>query len=110
MEHQDWHQIKWDKKIPEKVVTAKSSSNEQDSKFKKLDNETENFKHKTISKNISKAIQKARLKEKLSQKALAQKINVKPQVITEYEAGKAMPSHQLLMKMQKVLNVKLFSK
>jgi len=36
-----------------------------------------------------------------------QQINEKPQVIQEYEAGKAIPNNQIITKLERVLGVKL---
>ena len=43
----------------------------------------------------------------LSQKDVAQKINEKPSVIQDYESGKAIPSPQILGKLERTLGVKL---
>ena len=43
----------------------------------------------------------------LSQKDVAQKINEKPSVIQDYESSKAIPSAQILAKLERVLGVKL---
>lgn len=45
--------------------------------------------------------------KQLTQKDLAQKINEKPSVIQDYESGKAIPSPQILSKMERSLGVKL---
>lgn len=45
--------------------------------------------------------------KQLTQKDLAQKINEKPSVIQDYESGKAIPSAQILSKMERILSVKL---
>jgi putative transcription factor len=34
-------------------------------------------------------------------------INEKPQIIQEYESGKAMPNQQILSKLERILGVKL---
>ena len=52
-------------------------------------------------------MQDARNELKLSQKDVAQKINEKPSVIQDYECGKAIPSPQILGKLERVLGVKL---
>lgn len=41
---------------------------------------------------------------------LCQLINEKPQVIQEYEAGKAIPNQQIVLKLERVLGVKLRGK
>jgi putative transcription factor len=52
-------------------------------------------------------MQSARMDLKLSQKDVAQKINEKPSVLQDYEAGKAVPNSQILAKLERVLAVKL---
>ncbi|SCV17570.1 related to Multiprotein-bridging factor 1 [Nakaseomyces glabratus] len=46
----------------------------------------------------------------MSQKDLATKINEKPTVINDYEAGRAIPNQQVLGKMERALGVKLRGK
>ena len=52
----------------------------------------------------------ARLAKKLTQAQLAQMINEKPQVIQEYESGKAIPSPQILSKLSRTLGTTLSAK
>jgi putative transcription factor len=52
-------------------------------------------------------MQTARMELKLSQKEVAQKINEKPSVLQDYEAGKAVPNAQILSKLERTLGVKL---
>merc|ERR1719263_2157788 len=59
----------------------------------KLDAETEELKHKTVSKDLRLAISKARTAKGLTQKQLATQLNMQPQVINEYESGKAIPNN-----------------
>lgn len=73
----------------------------------KLDAETEDFHIDKVELDVRKRIQQGRQEKKLTQKELAQAINVKPQVIAEYESGKAVPNAMLLGKMERVLGVKL---
>ena len=75
--------------------------------MRKLDQETENFKIDKISHDLKTNILKARNAKKLNQKQLALSINEKPDVITSYENGTAIPNNSIIMKMQKVLGVKL---
>ena len=49
----------------------------------------------------------ARMDKKLTQAQLAQQINEKPNVIQEYESGKAIPNPQILSKLSRVLGVQL---
>ena len=60
-----------------------------------------------VDKSLSKAIQQARMAKKLTQKDLATAINEKPQVVADYEAGKAIPNPQIIAKLERQLNVKL---
>ena len=55
-------------------------------------------------------IQQARLAKKMSQQQLATAINEKPQVVQEYENGKAIPNQQVLGKLERALGVKLRGK
>jgi putative transcription factor len=73
----------------------------------KLENDSESFAHETVSSSLKKQIQSARLAKKMTQADLAKAINEKPQVINEYENGKAIPNPQVLNKMSRVLGVKL---
>jgi len=56
---------------------------------------------------VGKLIQKGRQAKNLTQKDLATKICEKPQVVTEYESGKAIPNQAILAKMERVLELKL---
>ena len=69
--------------------------------------ESEDLKHKTVNKSLSKAIQQARMAKKMTQKDLATAINEKPQVIAEYENGKAIPNGQIIVKIERKLGCKL---
>jgi putative transcription factor len=69
--------------------------------------ESEDLKHSTVPKTLSKAIQQARMAKKMTQKDLATAINEKPQVIAEYENGKAIPNGQIIVKIERKLGCKL---
>ncbi|KAL9443512.1 hypothetical protein AB3S75_016803 [Citrus x aurantiifolia] len=55
-------------------------------------------------------IQRARLGKRMSQPDLAKQINQRPQVVPEYENGKAVANKTVLAKMEKALGVKLRGK
>ncbi len=76
----------------------------------KLELDDENLTHKTVSVDVKKAILQGRLAKKLTQAQLAQQINEKPQIVQEYESGKAIPNQQILGKLERVLGVKLRGK
>mmetsp|Transcript_19647 Transcript_19647/g.27632 ORF Transcript_19647/g.27632 Transcript_19647/m.27632 type:complete len:174 (+) Transcript_19647:72-593(+) len=69
--------------------------------------ETDVLKHAKVDKSLSKAIMQARTAKKMSQKDLATAINEKPQVIAEYENGKAIPNGQIIVKIERKLGCKL---
>ena len=75
--------------------------------MKKLEDSTEVFKHGTVDQSLSKAIAQARLAKKLTQKDLATAINEKPQIIQDYESGKAIPNPQILNKLDRALGIHL---
>merc|ERR1712154_660474 len=68
---------------------------------------SEDLKHGKVDKSLSKAIMQARTAKKMTQKDLATAINEKPQVIAEYESGKAIPNPQIISKMERKLGCKL---
>jgi len=76
----------------------------------KLDRENEVAPPATVSPDVGKAMQKARLALNMTQKDLAQKVNEKPSVIGDYEAGRAIPNPQVLGKIERNLKVKLRGK
>ncbi|EIE22602.1 MBF1-domain-containing protein [Coccomyxa subellipsoidea C-169] len=73
----------------------------------KLDRETEELHHDRVPTELKKRIQTARLEKKLTQAQLGQLINEKPNVIQEYENGKAIPAPAVLSKLSRVLGVQL---
>lgn len=88
----------------------KASSSTPGLNTKKLDEETEVLSHERVSTDLKKAIMQARLDKKLTQAQLAQQINEKPQIIQEYESGKAIPNQQIIAKLERVLGAKLRGK
>uniref|UniRef100_A0A915PT36 HTH cro/C1-type domain-containing protein n=1 Tax=Setaria digitata TaxID=48799 RepID=A0A915PT36_9BILA len=76
----------------------------------RLDEETEELHHERVSLTLGKVMQQARQTKEWTQKDLATHINEKPQVVAEYENGKAVPNQQILAKMERALGVKLRGK
>jgi len=76
----------------------------------KLDRETEELHHTQVSMDVSKLIMQGRQAKGWTQKDLATRINEKPQVINEYESGKAIPNQQILSKLERNLGMKLRGK
>ncbi|KAL6749340.1 DNA binding helix-turn helix protein [Haematococcus lacustris] len=73
----------------------------------KLEAETEDFHHERVSSTLKTQIIQARTAKKMTQAQLAQAINEKPQIIQEYESGKAIPNPQVLSKLSRILGVTL---
>lgn len=61
----------------------------------------------TVSKDLRVAIAQARNAKGLTQKQLATQLNMQPQVINEYESGKAIPNNQVISKIERALGAKL---
>lgn len=106
MDHQDW------KPIVLRKTEHKSQPPQHSTGYKKLKNlDSDNPEApKTLGLTVAKRIQQGRVSKNLTQKQLAQKINVKPQVITEYETGKAIPNQTILNKIARTLGIKLKKK
>lgn len=133
---QDWEPVVIRKKAPnsaakkdEKVVNAarragadietikkshaglnKAASSSTSLNTRKLDEETEVLAHERVPTELKKCIMQGRTDKKLTQSQLAQLINEKPQIIQEYESGKAIPNQQILTKLERALGVKLRGK
>ena len=94
--------------------------------MRKLEEDSENFKRTwfasilelstiylavyldaAVDISLSRALQKARAAKGMTQKALATAINEKPQVVGEYESGKAIPNPQIISKLERALGAKL---
>ncbi|MQL87633.1 hypothetical protein Taro_020190 [Colocasia esculenta] len=90
--------------------TNKAASSGTSLNTRKLDDETENLSHDKVPLELKKNIMQARTDKKLTQAQLAQLINEKPQIIQEYESGKAIPNQQIIGKLERVLGVKLRGK
>ncbi|KAI1790768.1 ylMBF1 [Ganoderma leucocontextum] len=94
-----------DKKVTGGLNKAHQGTDHQ--KIAKLDRENEVAPPSKIPPAVGKAMQTARMEKQLSQKDVAQKINEKPSILQDYEAGRAIPNAQILSKLERVLGVKL---
>merc|ERR1711872_920660 len=119
----DWDTVTYLRKKPQSASALKTDKavnqarraggNKQSAAAKNtavLDQETEELKHDHVSRNFALALQKARNDKGFTQKDFATKINEKPQVVNEYEQGKAIPNQQIIGKMERALGVKLRGK
>lgn len=77
---------------------------------RKLEEATEVVKPQRINPKIKERIIQARTTKKLTQKELAQRIQVQPTIIQQYETGKVKADVTVLRKMERVLGVKLTGK
>jgi len=68
---------------------------------RKLAEETETFKVQKTGLAFGKALMQARMAKKMSQKDLGTKINEKPQVVGQYEQGRAIPNPQIIGKLER---------
>ncbi|KAL6644287.1 hypothetical protein ACP70R_015895 [Stipagrostis hirtigluma subsp. patula] len=90
--------------------TNKAASSGTSLNTKRLDDDTENLalgQDERVSSDLKKNLMQARLDKKMTQAQLAQMINEKPQVIQEYESGKAIPNQQIIGKLERALGTKL---
>merc|ERR1712178_612352 len=71
----------------------------------KLDQENENFKHKTVSKSLRQHIIDGRNKKGFKQKDLAKAMNEPLSVVQQWESGKAIPDTKTINKFQKALGI-----
>jgi putative transcription factor len=93
-------------KKPEK----RSGPSDETIRKAKLDAETEELKHNTVSSEVSRRIIQGRQNKKINQKQLAQQAAINVSVVQEYENGKAIPNNQILGKFERILGVKLRGK
>jgi ribosome-binding protein aMBF1 (putative translation factor) len=129
MEHQDWKPVSWDKRgvkqnnetntafmkrmqntgnkttVIKQAPVNHSTSKNLVTSAKKLEEENEYFKHKSVSLSIAKNIAKKRLEMKLSQKDLAFKLALPENIIKSYEKGdgKTVYNPSILNKIENVI-------
>ncbi|KAI8983862.1 putative MBF1-multi protein bridging factor mediates GCN4-dependent transcriptional activation [Pilobolus umbonatus] len=95
----------------DKKSTTNSSHANTDHRFiAKLDRDNDVGPPPKVDVSVGKAIQQGRQDKGMTQKDLAQLIMEKPQVVGEYESGKAIPNQNLLAKMERALGIKLRGK
>jgi len=96
--HQDWKTIVLSKpKIQPKEIVKKPSS---------LPSENDEIKSiKYVSKDISQIIINARCAKKMSRKDLAKNMNLKEDIITNIETGKAIYNGDQIARIKKFLGI-----
>jgi len=95
-----------------KYVTGNKTADPNGQRLTKVDRENEVAPPPKIDMQVGKAMAKARGEKSppMTQKDLATKVNEKPSVINDYESGRAIPSQQVLSKLERALGVKLRGK
>jgi len=93
-----------------KFAAASNKQHTIDANTAKLDRETEELAHNKVGLDVGRLIQQGRQEKKLTQKELATRINEKPQVINDYEGGRAIPNQQVLAKIERIIGIKLRGK
>jgi hypothetical protein len=105
MSHQDWTPLILNKSkepvIKEIVAKNKITSNSS----VKLDENDEVIKIKTVPKEMCNLIINARNIKKLTRKQLANQLNLKEDIITNIETGKAIYDGNQIAKIKKFLGV-----
>jgi putative transcription factor len=98
--------------VSEKKSNLNQNVKQEGSKIAKVDRLTDEgiFEVQKVGVDVCRAIQQGRRDKELTQKELATKINEKPQVVNDYESGRAQPNQQVLQKMERVLGIKLRGK
>ena len=92
------------------VETIQKTNNPEARAMWKLEQDTENLKIDKVNKSISEVIRTQRTKLGLKQKELANKINVSPAIIQQYENGSIKSDIKILIKLEKALKCKLTGK
>ena len=107
---QDWKPVILTKNVPKKqprnMVTRDTLPKITTSSSVKLNENDEVTKIKYVTKDISQLITSGRINKKYTRKDLASKLNVKEDVITDIENGKAIYNGELIVKIKKVLEIK----
>jgi DNA-binding transcriptional regulator YiaG len=93
--NQDWQDFIVKKKKPTARRTQVSG---EVIKKAKLDAETEGFVHQRVKPELARKIQDYRRDNKLTQSELAHKLNVKDDIVRDYENGSAIPDGKILEK------------
>jgi ribosome-binding protein aMBF1 (putative translation factor) len=107
---QDWKNITWSKggqsHTNNNNINKKPNKHQQPTKKERalLD---EDFVPKAPPTNIKILIMQARTNNKLTRKQLAASLQVKEDLIAQWETGKSAPSGQIKAKLQNKLKIKL---
>lgn len=92
--------------ITQQKQVTKTKLQSTDLNKRKLDEHSDAGAHKKIEPKLAKLILHKRTKLGWTQAMLANKLQVKPNIIQEYESGKAIPNNSLLQKIKTKLGIK----
>ena len=109
MQHQDWKSVVLKninvvpKNQPKNIVKKEDLPKSSVNPSVKLDENDEVLKIKYVSKDISQLIINGRIAMKLTRKDLANKLNLKEDIITDIETCKAIHDGNQIAKIKKLL-------
>lgn len=92
---QQWEPVTLSKKRPAPQRKPHKPDEEEDDKVAR------------VSQELRMAVQRARLAKEMTQRDLAKQINEKASVVNDYESGRAVPTPNIISKLQRALGVKL---
>jgi ribosome-binding protein aMBF1 (putative translation factor) len=109
MQHQDWKAVVLKnivpKNVPKNIVKKEDLTRSSINPSVKLDENDEVLKIKYVSKDISQLIINGRISKKLTRKDLAIKLNLKEDIITDIETGKAIYDGNQIARIKKILGL-----
>lgn len=94
----------------QKYGAGTNKKHQTDKNVMMLDNDNESTKVTKVEMSVGKTIMQARNALGMSQKDLSVKIQEKPNVVNDYEAGRAVPNQQIFGKLERALGIKLRGK
>jgi putative transcription factor len=93
--------------ILNKPVNKKVHKHVEIDKVQKFEKETEILKHDNVGASIGRQIQQARIASGFTtQKSFANALNILPNLVNDYESGRAIPDPKILQKMRTLTNTK----
>ncbi|OAQ27719.1 endothelial differentiation-related factor 1 [Linnemannia elongata AG-77] len=94
----------------ERMVVRSAPAGEDVRRIAKVAQSPEIIAPKTVTVDVGKVMAKARIEKKITQKELSAVVHEKPNMINDYEAGRAVPNQQVLGKIERALGVRLRGK
>ncbi|KAF9277884.1 multiprotein-bridging factor 1 [Linnemannia elongata] len=94
----------------ERMVVRSAPAGEDVRRIAKVAESPEIIAPKTVTVDVGKVMAKARIEKKITQKELSAVVHEKPNMINDYEAGRAVPNQQVLGKIERALGVRLRGK